>query len=55
LGWRPSGELDQLDLYGANDNRLVEYLRELESVDLTRGIPRPTRSLERTQARPPSL
>ena len=55
LGWRPSGELDQLDLYGANDNRLVEYLRELESVDLTRGIPRPTRSLERTQVRPPSL
>ena len=55
LGWRPSGELDQLDLYGASDNRLVEYLRELESVDLTRGIPRPTRSLERTQVWPPSL
>jgi GNAT superfamily N-acetyltransferase len=55
LGWRPSGELDQLDLYGASDNRLVEYLRELESVDLTRGIPRPTRSLERAQVRPASL
>jgi hypothetical protein len=55
LGWRPSGEIDQLDLYGASDNRLIEYLRELESVDLTRGIPRPTRSLDRAQPRPSSL
>lgn len=55
LGWRPSGEFDQLDLYGSSDNRLVEYLRALESVDLTRGIPRPTRSLERAQLQPPTL
>ncbi len=55
LGWRPSGEIDHLDLYGASDNRLIEYLRELESVDLTRGIPRPTRSLGRAQPRPSSL
>lgn len=55
LGWRPSGELDQLDLYGAGDNRLVEYLRKLESVELTRGIPRPSRSLERAQVQRPSL
>ena len=48
LGWRPSGELDQLDLYGAGDNRLVEYLRKLESVELSVVSPdRPVRSNER--------
>lgn len=55
LGWRPSGELDQLALYDATDNQLIEYLRELESIDLTRGIPRPTRSLDRAQLRPAAL
>jgi GNAT superfamily N-acetyltransferase len=55
LGWRPSGEVDRLQLADDDDNRLIEYLRELESVDLTRGIPRPTRSLQRAQPRPASL
>lgn len=55
LGWRPSGELDQLELVAGDENRLVEYVRELESVDLTRGLPRPTRSLERAQPRPATL
>lgn len=55
LGWSPSGEIDDLAVYSSEANRLFEYVRELASVDLTRGSPRPTRSLERAQLRPPSL
>lgn len=55
LGWRPTGAFDDLDLYPTEPNRLVEYVRQLESADLTRGMPRPTRSLARAQLKPPSL
>ncbi len=55
LGWSPSGDIDDLAVYSNEPNRLFEYVRELASVDLTRGVPRPTRSLERAQLRPPSL
>lgn len=50
LGWRPTGRTDELEMY-ADDNTLVEYVRQLESVDLTRGLPRPTSSLAPSPAR----
>lgn len=55
LGWRPSGRMDALAIYPHEPNRLIEYQRALQSVDLTRGLPRPTQSLEIAQPRPTGL
>ncbi len=55
LGWRPSGRIDVLHLCGTDHNQMIEYQRQLQSVDLTRGIVRPTRSLDRAQPRPVGL
>lgn len=55
IGWQASGEIDRLEIYPHDPNRLIEYVRVVQSMDLTRGLPRPTRSLERAQVRPPSL
>lgn len=41
LGWRPTGASELLGLYPEQPNRLFEYGREVDDLDMTRGVPRP--------------
>ena len=41
LGWRPTGSIELLGLYTEQPNRLFEYEREVDDMDMTRGMPRP--------------
>ena len=41
LGWRATGSTELLGLYAEQTNRLFEYEREVDDMDMTRGVPRP--------------